>query len=879
VSTYGSFGLIILLLSLSMKMRADITGFVPNKGQAPSFIVNSWIIHAPDTLLPIPPDTLIASDTLFTDTSAALADTLPIRFAKSDLEAQVVYRARDSIVYDLTNELILLYGDAQIDYQDITLKAATIEYDWPHSELAARAVEDSLGNIVEGKPVFTQADKTFTARSLRYNFKTKKGKLFELYTEEGEGFIQSPEVKKDEEDNLFAKKAFYTTCELEEPHFYIEASPLKIAPNKVLVTGPANLVIAGVRTPLVLPFALFPLKTGQRSGIIIPEFGQQGEQGFVLKNGGYYLGISDYVDATLRGDIYTTGSWRLNAASNVRKLYRYNGNFNFGYGRLRIGNELEGNLRLQKDFSFGLRFNLDPKMIPNSSLSANVNVATQGYSLYNEFDYDNHLQNQYQSNITYTKRWAGKPYNFSLNFRHSQSTATRMVNLTLPQATFGVSQFYPLRRKVVVGQPKWYEKIGLTYTGEAQNTLTVADSVLFTPGFLDEAVLGARHSIPVSTPIRVMKYFNLTPSFTYTELWYGEHYNRTFDPEPSDSATFLRIDTVRGFSAVRYYNTGVGLNTRLYGRITFKEGKLKAIRHVITPTVSGSYRPDFARPSFGYYEQVQVDTLGTEQLLYRYPSFYGSAPAGVFGGLNFSIDNNVEMKVFSKKDTVTHEKKVKLIESLSASSAYNFAADSLKLSPIQLNARTTLVERIGVTYSATYDPYTRNDKGQRINKSEWDANHRIARMQSASLALHSTFRSKPGTGSPVMTSPNYYPGEPEYYTGLNFPWQLTLSYNLRLQKGLGANLDTVATTQALDANISFSPTPRWRAEVRTAYDFVNNMLGYTVVDVYRDLHCWEMKFRWIPSGTLRSYTFGINVKASVLKDLKIEKKSDPLGAF
>lgn len=841
--------------------------------------MNSLIISGPDTLPPKPDSLVVSSDSVATDT--VVSDTLSIRFAESDLDGPIVYHARDSIVYDLANQLIILYGEAQADYTDISLKAAYIEYDWKESVLFARGIEDSAFNIIEGKPVFTQAERTFTARSLRYNFKTKKGKMYDLYTEESDGFIHAIEAKKDEDDNLFARSAHYTTCDLEHPHFYIDASPVKIAPNKVLVTGPANLVIEDVRTPLVAPFAIFPLKAGQRSGILLPKYGNSSQLGFYLSDGGYYFGMSQYLEASLRGDIYTNGSWRLNANSNFRKIYKYNGNISFGYGRIKAGDELEGDLRLQKDFKVGLTFLLDPKMLPNSALTANVNFATSDFNTYNDFSYDNHLNNTYQSSIRYSKSWPGKPFNFSVNLGHHQNTETHIVDFTLPEATFGISRFYPFKRKVVKGKARWYEKIGLSYNGNAQNRLTIADSLLFTPGFLEKARAGARHTVPLSTSLNLFRFFNVSPSFSYTELWYDEHYDRTFNPDPVDSTTFVEVDTVSGFGAVRFFDMDVSVNTRIYGRLALKKGKFKAIRHVISPTVGARYQPDFGSEAFGYYQKLQKDTLGNVGLFYRYPTIYGPAPYGEFGGITFSVDNQLEMKVFSKKDTISHERKIKLLESLRFSGNYNFAVDSFQLSRISVAARTRLFEAITVNMSATYDPYALDTGGVRINQFEWDVNRRLARLEYASLTLTSGFHSKERVHNQEPTDAYLnYPGEPVRYSDFSFPYQVNISYTLLFDKGIANNPDTTVITQAINASIDFSFTPKWHAQVKTGFDFINRQLGYTVIELQRDLHCWEMNFKWIPLGTVSSYTFGINVKSNILKDLKIEKKSDPLqGVF
>lgn len=839
-------------------------------------IVDTWII---DSWLNVQ-DSVSGKDTLPDEVQEG---TFNLLVSKDALDAPVQYHASDSIVYDIGGEKIYLFGKAQVVYNEIKLIASKIEFDWRNNTVTAFALADSLGHLIE-KAIFTEGSTSFRSRKLMYNFETKKGKIFDLVTEEGDGFIHTVEAKKNEQDHLFARKARYTTCDADHPHFYIEANPLKIIPDELLVCGPTNLVIQGVRTPLVLPFAVFPIKGGQRSGIVFPEYGESSNLGFSLTNGGYYFGISDHFDLQLTGDIYTSGSWRLNMSSNYAKRYRYRGNFAVEFGKLRFGDELLNELNIQKTFKVGWNFRLDPKAWPNNNFSANVSVASNNFNQYNSFDLENHINNSYNSSINYSRSWPGKPFSLNASLRHSQNTQTKQVTLTLPEVAFSVSRINPFKRKIQSGEKKWYEKLGFSYSMNTKNFLNITDSLLFEPGVLEKFRFGVQHNIPLNASFKLFKYFTLTPGFNYTENWFLEGYDKRYEPVSiGDTAVqYVHTDTFRKFNSARYFNTNLSLNTRIYGRLNFRKGWVRAIRHVATPSLSFNYRPDFGAESWGYYKTVQTDPDGNTETYSTLPSdLYGLPPKGRVGGIGFSVNNSIEMKVLSPKDTVNQLKKVRLIESADISTFYNFALDSLNLQRIRISARTTLFEKVSVNFSGTFDPYILNVAGTaNLNKFEWAENKRLARMEDLTLNLGTSFKSKPRSRvhEPGWAGP-VYPGEQVVYPDFELPWDVSASYSLRLDKGFAGVEDSINITQSLRVDLRFSLTSKWQFNVGTGYDFVSKEFVYTTVDVYRDLHCWEMRFRWIPFGFLKSYTFGINVKSSVLKDLKIEKKSNPYDNF
>lgn len=831
---------------------------------------------------PFPPDT---SEIILIDTSLAeQADTLPqpspvrhLRISKDTLEQIVDYKATDSMVYDISGKKILLYGQAEVVYGNINLKAAEIVFDWSNNTVTAYGVQDSLGKW-EGLPEFSESGRGFKAHRMVYNFKSKKGKLYQLSSQEGEGYIHAREAKKDEDDNLYAHRARYTTCDLDHPHFWIEASPLKIVPDQVLVCGPANLVIEGVRTPLVLPFAIFPLQKGQRSGLIIPSYADSRELGFGLLQGGYYFGISDNIDLAVTGDIYTGSSWGLNVHSNYAKRYRYRGSFSTSYSKFRYGDALDGTLAEQSTFNIVWNYNLDPKAWPNNYFNANVNIGSSNYNTFNAFTVAQQMNNTFTSSIAYSRIFTNKPFNFSASLRHSQNVSTRSVQLTLPEATFGVNRINPFKRKVSIGGQKWYEKIGFNYTMNLRNSIDTYDSLLFQPGGLKDFRFGIQHRIPVNASFNLLKYFTVAPGISYEEAWYFERYTHRYDPVDIGDSVFqyVQTDTAREFTPIRHFNMNVNLTTRIYGRLNMKKGPVRAVRHVMTPQFSFNYRPDFGAPNWGYYDSVQINSAGAQQIYANFPTLYGSPPRGMVGGLGINLNNNLEMKVRNEKDTANPLKKIRILETFDFRTFYNFARDSVNLDPLRMSGRTTILERFSVNFSGMWDFYILDEEGRmNLGTFEWEENRRPARLEMLDLNL-----------STSLAGSKERPVGPDGFSDLEaqlretfIPWDLSARYSLNLNKGVPGNPDSIRITQSLGLDFSMQPTPNWRVSVSTGFDFVQREITYTNVNIHRDLHCWEMRFSWIPIGFLKSYTFGINAKSTLLKDLKVEKRSNPYDNF
>jgi len=723
---------------------------------------------------------------------------------------------------------------------------------------------------------------------------SKKGKVTEVITKEGEGYIHTDEVKKLANDDWFGLNGKYTTCDHEDPHFYIKAKKLKMVPDKLMVTGPANLVIADVPTPLWIPFGIFPLQKGQRSGIILPEYGETRSLGFFLRNGGYYFGISDHVDLTLQGDIYTRGSWGVRAASKYKTRYKFNGAINLKYARTRQGDPQDAGFNVRNDYRISWRHTQDSKARPNSNFSANVNFGTSTYDRTYATEANRVLNNQLNSAISFSKNFPRSPFSFSANLRHDQSLLTHKVNLQLPDMALTMNRIFPFEKKVRVGSKKWYEKIGLSWRVDARNKVSGIDSTFFTQKTFNNARYGLKHSIPVNTSFKILKHIIVEPSVKYTERWYFETVEKTWNPTivyDIDSEGVSVIDTFYGsvitdsiktFKAARNFNTSLRLTTKLYGIYQFKRSKIKAIRHVLTPSISFEYHPDFGDPFWGNYRSVQSDFENSQQVYSVFESvssLYGQPGRGKVGGVRLNLNNNLEMKVFSKKDTVKNERKVKIFDALNFSTFYNFAVDSLRLSPISINGRTTLFKQINLNFSANFDPYAADSNNRRIARFEWNENHNLVRITNANISVSGgfsadQFRKKESTKG-TQAELDDINRNPDNYIDYNIPWRVNTAYNLNLRFGTASNPDTVLFTQSLTIDGSIGITRNWQVQFSSGWDFVNKDITYTTVSISRNLHCWELKFRWVPYPVeLSSYSIDLNVKSSILQDLKLSKKSN-----
>ena len=846
-------------------------------------------MRVPGLTHPIAGDSLkIRIDTVKITTDTISSDTAKTRKeSKQQLESKVEYVAKDSLRFEIKDQKVYLYQDADIKYQTIDLTAAYIEIDFPRHLVFAKGVPDSTGKD-QGSPEFSEGSQNFKSKTIDYNYVTKRGLINTVFTKQDEGYLHGTVVKKMENDVMYIKSGSYTTCDLEEnPHFGFKFNKAKVIPNKVTVTGPAYMEISGVATPLLIPFGFFPNKSGRRSGILLPTYGESANRGFYFENFGFYWGISEYMDLTIQADIYTRGSWAIKPTFRYNKRYHYNGSINFSYAVNRIGSQDSPDFQKSNDFRVRWTHNQDPKARPRSSFSANVNIVSNTFNKYNlSSSTEAYLSNTFQSSINYATNFAGK-YFLNINFNHSQNTLNKTIEITLPQIAFSVNQFYPFRRKVPVGKMRWYEKISMKYNLDAENRYSTYDSLLFKPGWERQMRNGIRHSIPISGTFTVLKHFFWTNSISiYDRMYFQTIRQRYVSPQPGDSLEgYYKTDTVFGFANAFDASFTSSINTTIYGMFQFKKGPLVAIRHLIIPSVSFSYVPDWGSPSLGYWRYIENDTATVNPKKYSIfqNGIYGGPPGQQSGTIRFAIKNNLEIKVRNRKDTITGTRKIPLIDDFTISTTYDIAKDSLNWSPIYLSGRSTIVKGLTITYSGSLDMYAMDSLGRSINTTEWKANHRLLRYSDSrwDVGLSYTLSSdrvkgkkKPTKGTPEEQKDilDYY----DYYVDFDIPWSFSINYNFnytaKWDNTKKANVGKIVQTLGFSGQLNI--TPKWKISLTTGWDFTNNEISYTSIDVYRDLHCWEMRFGWIPKGAQQSWNFSINVKASLLQDLKLNKKKD-----
>lgn len=837
------------------------------------------------------PDMRITDKSRFRQLVDTTIKTAADEVKKAYLDSKVERSARDSIVQDLKNRKVFLYGMAVITYGDIKMEADYIEVDFSKNEVFAKGIPDSLGKMA-GNPIFTESGQKFEAKEMRYNFDTKKGLISSVVTEDGQGFLHGVKVKKMPDNTVNISSGSYTTCnDKVHPHFSFNFKKSKVIPDNKIVTGPAYMTIEDVPTPLAIPFGMFPNKSGQRSGIRVPTYGESKNRGFYLENGGYYFAINDNMDLDVVGDIYSHGSWAFKPTLRYVKKYKFSGSFNASYAINIVGNEGSADYQKSNDFNIRWSHRQDPKARPNGRFSADVNIVSSNFNKYNPTSTENYLSNEFKSSIAYQTNFNNKLF-LTLNASHRQNTKTKMVEISLPELTLSANQMYPLKKKIPTGKAKWYEGLSVNYTSNARNTVSMPDSLLFTPQTYKKLQNGIQHSIPISLPLKVLKHLNLNTSVNLNDKMYFNSRQKTWVNDTlfqgNDTIVgYVDTDTIQGFRNVVDYNLSTSLTTKIYGMVTFKKGPIRAIRHVMTPNVGFSYTPEFGDPKWGYYDSY-VDGDGETQYYSEFEgAIYGGPPKDKSGRVTFGLNNNLEIKVPSKKDTITGVKKVMLIESLSLTGSYDLAKDSLNLSYISISGRTRLFKTLNIQYAAIWDPYILDSAGRQINQFEWDVNRRLLRLTQTtwSFGMSYSLNQKELTKEKERTSTAGTTNElaeinrnPEDYVDWTVPWSLTFNYNLRYSNRITSINYTPKKDPKIVQTLGFSGdvniTPKWKIGFTSGWDFEAKGLSYTSINIYRDLHCWEMRFNWIPLGVRQSWNFSINVKSSILQDLKLNKKKD-----
>lgn len=841
--------------------------------------------------------------------SASVPRRSRVVYVKTDLDAPVDFSATDSMLI-IRRDSAFMYGDGVVKYGDIQLDAAEIQMDLKDNTVYAVGRQDS--DQLVGKPVFTESGTEYEAKTMRYNFKTEKGYISNVVTQQGEGYLTGGTTKKSNENDFYISNGRYTTCDHHDhPHFYFQMTKAKVRPGKNIVVGPTYMVLAGLPLPLAVPFGYFPFTDKYASGIIVPTFGDDYNRGFYLSDGGYYFAISDNIDLALTGEIYTKGSWGLRGTSTYAKRYKYSGNFNVSYLKTITGEKGSPDYSQQTNFQVLWSHSQDAKANPNMNFSASVNFATSGYSRndLNAYYSPSFTENTKSSTINMTYRFPGTKWSLSTTFNINQRTQDSTLSVSFPNVTATLSQVYPFKRKKAIGAEKWYEKIKLSYTGLLQNSLTAKQNVFFKKSLIKDWRNAMSHRIPISATFNVFNYINITPSINLNDRMYSNKVNRSWDHERGVE----RMDTTYGFYNVWDFQASVSLDTKIYGffqPLGFLGKKVKMIRHVLTPSLSFNGAPDFGSSFFGYYGQYSyVDSRGAQQVR-KYSKFpnalFGVPSQGKTGSISLSLSNNVEMKVKSDNDSIG-EKKISLIENLNISQSYNIAADSLRFSDISTSLMLRLTKGFNLNLSATWDPYTYalNEAGNpvKVDRLRISCGKGIGRLMRTGTSFSYTFnndtfkkKNKNGDGknNDNQNNQNQSGAENERnrqdmengdggmqmnsngYAKWTVPWSLTLNYSVNY--GYGAfNKQKLEYDGRITQNLSFSgniqPTANWNFSFSASYNFDTHKLAYMNCNISRDLHCFTMRASFVPVGPYKSYNFHISVKSAMLSDLKYDKRS------
>ncbi len=877
--------------------------------KAPSMLLS---LTAIDTI-PLKKDSLPPvkdSFRLQKDTTISRIDSFNVPLSSDSMTAPVDYSANDSMVLDVGSKKIFLYGRSEVRYTDVTLNAPEIAFDQATQMVTARMTTDSTGKVV-GMAKLKQAETTTVSDSIKFNFKSQKGLTHNSFFQQQEIYNFAEKVKKIDPETFFAYRGRFTTCNLDTPHFAFRFKKAKFVNQKVAVTGPVHPEFEDVPIPIYLPFGIFPLATGRRSGILPPQLTFTQDFGVGLEGLGYYKVFNEYLDAKMWTDLYSYGSWRLNLAPTYRVRYKFSGGFTLSYQNTKFAFKGDPDYSQTKSFFVTWNHNLDSKARPGVTFSANVQAGSSKYlrlvpngALMNpgsgagatQGSGGNYMQpmnftNQLSSSISWQKQWVGRPYALSVNLNHNQNTQTGIVNLNLPDVGFVVNTIYPFQPKDFVGGSKWYEKLGIGYNGNAKSQVSFYDSAFRMGQLLDTLQWGANHEIPILLSLPALGPFQVAPNISYRERWYGQKFFRNWNNSTNQIDTLIQ----KGFYSAREMNMGISVNTAIFGTFNSrkKDARIQAIRHVMRPTFGINYKPDMMKE---FYYREQVDLQGNEILFSTLDgSIYGPFSPGRNGGINFGIDNNIEMKVRSKTDTAEAAfKKVKLIDGFGISGGYNFLADSFKLSTLALYARSMLFEKINITANATLNPYQFDDRGYQKDVYAWSGGKfSPGTITSGSLNVSTSFQSKkkddgkkkenpegegPGdlgmiNQDQLMQQLDYVRRNPAEFADFNVAWSLNVGLSLQFARVVKSDYSGFRNeySSSMNFNGDFNLSPKWKLGATGFYDLKTNQLGSLTTFLSRDLHCWQLSINITPVGLYRFFSININPKSALLRDLKVNR--------
>jgi hypothetical protein len=838
------------------------------------------------------------SDTLrLKDSTFIVTDTLDLPVSSDSLDAPVHYEAADSGVLLIDEKIFLLYGKANTKYQTLDLTAGVIEIDNGTNTAKAYYTKDSTGKVLN-RPKLKDGDMESEMDSLFFNLKTQRGLTKSTYTKQGEIFFHADRIKKFTATEYYAARGTFTTCNLDTPHFAFRAQKIKLINQKWAYTGLVYPEFEGVPLPIGLPFGIFPLSQGRHSGFIAPTFATTQNFGLGLQGLGYYKVLNEYFDVLTRADIYSYGGYNITLAPTYRVRYKFNGALRLNYQNTRINFKGDPDYVNSKTFNVGWSHSMDSKARPGTTFSANVNFGSTSYNRYVSNNAILNFTNQISSSIQYSKTSTDGKNNLSITGNHSQNNQTGQYNVSLPNINYTINSFYPLQKKDFIGAPKWYEKLGIGYSGQALNQFSFFERDSLSPTvntplhynigeIIDTMQWAAQHNIPITLSLPSLGAVQISPGISYQERWYGQQVTRSWNQ------SLKKVDTTvkKGFYTSREMSFSLSAATAIFGTLNFKKSSnIQAIRHTIRPTAGFSYRPDFSGKD---YYTTQVDSLGNTYRFSHYDgSLLGAFSSGKFGGINFGLQNSLEMKVKNKKDSTGESptKKVKLIDNFAINSAYNLIADSFKLSPFNVILSTMLFEKINVTGSTTIDPYQTNSRGVRINKYAWaGGKFKLGSINQGSLSIGTSFQSKKKEDTKKkkaeadngeLLTPDEQAGELEYirshqseFTDFNIPWSVNLSYSLSFSKQLKPDYSGFKTLvySSLNASGDFNFSPKWKLGGNLFYDFNTWKLQTLTMFVSRELHCWQMSINITPVGLYRSFNITINPKSALLRDLRINR--------
>lgn len=813
---------------------------------------------------------------------------------KEVIEGIITHNAEGYTIQNAKNKTLTLFDKAQILYKDIDLKAGKIIVDYEKNTVYATGYKDSVGYVQ--RPVFKQGSQESEQDSILFNFKTEKALIYGVKTVQGEMITYGEQTKRVNDSTIYMRKLRFTTSQKEIPDYYIQTDKAKFVPGKKIIVGASNLVLADVPTPIYLPFAYFPLSQTRTSGFIIPSWGENNSQGFFLQNGGYYFAVNDYLDLEVIGDLYTNGSWGLSASTNYNVRYKYSGRFSFRYQNLLTS------IRGFDDYGKSTNYNItwshsqDTKSSPNSRLSASVNMGSSTYyqESLNQIDQSQFLTNTFNSSINYYKKFVGTPFNMNVSMTHSQNSNTEVINMTFPSLQLSMDRIYPFAGKGGVKKNP-IQKLGFTYSMQGEYKIETTDDDFFTAKMFEGARSGVQHSTSTNTNIKAFKYFTFTPSASYKDVWYFDKISKSYDPTATNTSGELGAavnDTISGFNRFNDYSFSVSLSTNIYGDFQFKKGRLKAIRHTIRPSISWTYKPDFAE-EFEREVRSGVDYTDIETYTQFEGGIYGTPSSGISNSIGISINNVLEAKVSPKdEDSDEEDKKITLLNNLNFSTSYNMAKDSIRWSNVTFSTGTRLFNnKLAVNLSGSLDPYQVNSEGDAIDKFNSD----IFRLESASLTANYSISSKDFTeeGKAKNNQNNSNAAPPDVLGAVinpnnrnsntneestektaklyhaSVPWDISFVYSSSYSNDGYSTSGIQSQTLGFSGNIEL--TPKWGVGFSSGYDIDEGSFSYTRLNFSRDLDSWRFNFNWIPFGTNTSYSFFIGVKSSMLSDLKWDK--------